>query len=80
VTSLGLGLVALLGLCWVPALSIVTLFVAPPAVILGLFGRRSVSPGDKVMSLLGIYTGTLAILVSVVMIAIAAQTARDGVA
>ena len=76
-TSLVLGLVALLGLSWIPVVNVLALLVAPLAVVLGFRGRRRLAAEHRVMSWYGMITGGLAIVVSIAMLA-AFMTTENG--
>ena len=78
VTSLVLGLVSLLGLSWIPVVNVLALLVAPLAVLLGLRGRHYTKAEHQVMSWFGIVTGSLAVVVSIALLAVFINAAGNG--
>ena len=78
VTSLTLGLVSLLGHSRIPVINVLALLVAPLAVLLGLRGRHDIEAEHQVLSWFGIVTGSLAVVVSIALLAVFINAAGTG--
>jgi len=77
VTSLVCGLVALLGCSWVPFIQLGALLLGPLAIIFGILGLQRGQAEHKLMSVIGIVTGGVALALAFILLALIGDALDD---